>query len=255
MGLDITLGVVIFIAAIRGWFKGFVRQAIPLAAMVGCVYAADPLRELARPRARAYFPSIGPDVLDRLLWWTAAALSYLLMTGVALSIVRAMKRRTYGEPEPNRADQGAGFTLGAAKGLIVASCIAAAISSYAPPYFPSAPFAEEQTKSSRAMEWARKYRPAETLWQSPPVQAFVARVKSRGVWSGETKARPSEEHKPGKLEVETAQPSPPSEPPIRTAAGRPKTLQMRRHLDPSSPDFLREFEDEMSREGLATDRP
>src|SRR4051812_36217421 len=108
MGLDITLGVLVFLSAVRGWFKGFLRQAIPIGALIGCVYLADPVRDLARPHARSYFPSIGHEVLDRLLWWTAAVLSYVLTSGIALTILKSMRRRTYGDPEPNRTDQGAG---------------------------------------------------------------------------------------------------------------------------------------------------
>ncbi len=255
MGLDITLGVVVLIAAVRGWFKGFLRQAIPLGALVGCVYAADPVRDLVRPHAAGYFPSIGPEILDRLLWWSSAVLSYVLMTGIGLSILKSMKRRTYGEPEPNRADQGAGFTLGALKGAIVASFLAAAVAKYGPPYFATTPFAEEQTKTSRAMEWSVQFRPAEKLWESVPVQAFVARVKNRGVWSaGEVKALDKKvPEKPAG--TETAKPSATADTPIRTAAGRPRTLSVPRRLDPRSPEFLREFEQEMQREGLEPVRP
>ena len=116
MGLDITLGVLVLLAGIRGWFKGFIRQAIPIGALVACVFLASPLRNLGRSYARDYFPSINHEVLDRLLWWTAAVLAYVITAGVAFSIVKSVRKRTYGEPEPNRADQGAGFTLGVAKG-------------------------------------------------------------------------------------------------------------------------------------------
>ncbi|MDB5353271.1 MAG: putative rane protein required for colicin production [Planctomycetota bacterium] len=255
MGLDITLGIVVLIGAIRGWFKGFLRQVIPLGALVGCVYAADPVRDLARPYAASYFPSIGGEILDRLLWWTAAALLYVLMTGVSLSILKSMRRRTYGEPEPNRADQGAGFTLGAIKGLILASFLAAAVTKYGPPYLSTAPFADEQAKTSKAMAWSLQYCPAEKLWVSPPVQSFVSRVKSRGVWSaGETKSLEKKiDEKPSG--TETAKPSATADTPIRTASGRPKTLSVPRRLDPGSPSFLEELENEMRHEGLDPDRP
>src|SRR5262249_26336118 len=113
MGLDVALGVLILLAAVRGWFKGFFLQAIGLGALVSCVYLADPLRDFARPHAAEYLPAIRPELLDRLLWWTCAVVAYLVIAGVGRGLLKASRRRPYGEIEPNRGDQGAGFALGA----------------------------------------------------------------------------------------------------------------------------------------------
>ena len=53
MGLDLALGGLVLLAAIRGWFKGFVMQAVRLSGLVACVYAADPIRDQVRPRVLA----------------------------------------------------------------------------------------------------------------------------------------------------------------------------------------------------------
>ena len=252
MGLDITLGVLVLLAGIRGWFKGFLRQAIPIGALVGCVFLANPLRDVGRPYAREYFPSIHHDVLDRLLWWTAAVLAYVVTAGIAFSILKSVKKRTYGEPEPNRADQGAGFTLGVAKGLIFASCLVSAIQSFAPGYYKQAPFVEDQAKTSRAIEWAERYHPAETLWRSPPVQGVVARVRTGGMWSNAEERAPATAEEPDSTpDRQSARPAPTTEP-LRTASGRPKTLSLPR-LDPESADFAREIDDALRREGLKRD--
>ena len=42
MGLDLALGGLVLISAIRGWLKGFLVQAIRLAGLVASVYAAGP---------------------------------------------------------------------------------------------------------------------------------------------------------------------------------------------------------------------
>lgn len=245
MGLDVTLGVLVLLAGIRGWFKGFVRQAIPIAALVGCVYLADPLRDLARPHAREYFPTIGHGILDRLLWWSSAVVAYLVTSGVAFTIVKSFRKRTYGEPEPNRTDQGAGFTLGVVKGLVVASCLASALQSYGPKYYEQAPFVEKQAKKSRAMEWAERFHPAETLWKSSPVQAVVARVKTRGLGTDEEKPAVVEKPAPGR--------TPQASEPVQTASERTKTLSLPRPLDPDSPDFERELREALRREGIDRD--
>ena len=58
MGLDLTLGALVLIAALRGWFKGFLLQAIALSSLIGCVYIADPIRDFARPHAIDYLPGV-----------------------------------------------------------------------------------------------------------------------------------------------------------------------------------------------------
>ena len=56
MGLDLTLGVIILIAAFRGWFQGFVSQAVRIAGLVACVYLAEPVRDYAKPYVLPYLP-------------------------------------------------------------------------------------------------------------------------------------------------------------------------------------------------------
>ena len=52
MGLDLALGVIILIAAFRGWFQGFVSQAVRLAIAGGLslrVRSSARLRQAIRP--------------------------------------------------------------------------------------------------------------------------------------------------------------------------------------------------------------
>ena len=246
MGLDVALGIVVLIAGIRGWFKGFVRQAIPLAALVGCVFLADPLRDQVRPYAAQYLTKIGPEVLDRLLWWASAVLAYVAMAGMAFAVVKSFRKRTYGDPEPNRADQGAGFLLGGAKGVIVASCLASALQNYGPKVYNQAPFMEKESRTSQAMTLAETYHPAETLWNSKPVRLFVGRVKDRGMWGEAEGVRP-EDAAPSKKPRASA-----DDEALRTASEKPKTLSLPRRLDPESPEFARQLDDAIRRE---LDRP
>src|SRR5919112_653521 len=132
MGLDVALGMVVLLAAVRGWFRGFILQAIRLGGLVACVYLAAPVRDLVRPFAREHLASISPELLDKLLWWAAAAASYVVTTGVATWLVQAYRRHPYGEPDPHRGDQSAGALLGASKGLLVVAFLAAGIDGYAP---------------------------------------------------------------------------------------------------------------------------
>ena len=81
MGLDLALGVIVLLGAIRGWLKGFILQAIRLSGVVACVYAADPVRDLAKPYVVPHLPSIRPELVDRLIWWSAAAVSYVCWSG------------------------------------------------------------------------------------------------------------------------------------------------------------------------------
>src|SRR3954468_14264992 len=130
MGLDVALGVLVLLAAVRGWFRGFILQAIRLGGLIACVYLAAPVRDLVRPFAREHLATISPELLDKLLWWAAAAASYIITTGGATWLVQAYRRHPYGEPDPHRGDQSAGALLGASKGLLVVSFLVAGIDGY-----------------------------------------------------------------------------------------------------------------------------
>jgi uncharacterized membrane protein required for colicin V production len=181
MGLDLALGALVLVWAIRGWFKGFIVQAIGLAGLVGAIYGAAPLRALVRPYVQPYLPSIQPVILDRLLWWTSAVVCLAVIGGLGGWLVKLSKRKTYGPPKPNRTDQGAGFALGALKGLIVAAFVVAGIERFLPAELHKSEVVEEQTKTSRALAWSLEHRPAEQIWRTPPVQSLVAEVRRHGL--------------------------------------------------------------------------
>ena len=56
MGLDLALGVIILMAAVRGWLQGFVSQAVRIAGLIACVYLAEPVRDYAKPHVVPYLP-------------------------------------------------------------------------------------------------------------------------------------------------------------------------------------------------------
>ena len=93
MGLDVALGIVILIAAIRGWLQGFVYQAVRLGGMIACVYLAAPVRDQAKPYILPYLPTVKPVVMDRLLWWVAAALAYIVLVGATTLVLKMTKPR------------------------------------------------------------------------------------------------------------------------------------------------------------------
>ncbi|HWE36283.1 MAG TPA: CvpA family protein [Isosphaeraceae bacterium] len=181
MGLDITLGVLVLVAAVRGWFRGFLGQAIRLASLVACVYLADPIRDVALPYAHEQLPTIRPELLAKLLWWVAAAGSFVVLAGVATGILKLSRRKPYGEADPHRGDQSAGFLLGATKGLIVAAFLVAGIDRYAAQYLKNLDWVQEQLTASQAMALGRQYRPADRIWDSPPIRQYVAHVRRHGI--------------------------------------------------------------------------
>ena len=93
MGMDLILGAIVLVSALRGWFRGFFSQAIRLGGLVGGVYLAGPLRDLARPIAAERMTSMSPELLDRILWWVAAVGSYVILSGTATGLLSAYSRR------------------------------------------------------------------------------------------------------------------------------------------------------------------
>jgi len=180
MGLDLALGGLVLVMAIRGWIKGFVLQAVRLAGVVVCVYAADPVRDQVKPRVTGYLPTIDPELVDRMLWWASAVAVYVLLVGVATLAVKLYRRHPYGLVEPSRADQLGGLLLGGAKGVIVAAFIVAGIQDYALDHLKKLPRAQEQVRTSRSMQWNERYKPVARVWATMPVQHFVNRVRRMG---------------------------------------------------------------------------
>jgi uncharacterized membrane protein required for colicin V production len=210
MGLDLTLGVIILIAAFRGWFQGFVSQAVRLGGVIACVYLAEPVRDYAKPHVLPYLPSIQPELVDRLLWWVSAAVTYVVLVG-AVSLVIKMTRRPEipGISQSGRNDQFAGFLLGTAKGVLIAAFATAGIQKYALEQIKTVAWAEEQVKTSWALQWSEAYQPVPKIWSSPPVRHFVNYVERMGLRKpGEPSQVPAGEEDEGEA------------PPVRTA-GRP----------------------------------
>jgi uncharacterized membrane protein required for colicin V production len=235
MGLDIALGVMILFGAIRGWFQGFVLQAIRLIGLVGCVYAAGPIRDLVAPYVAPYLKTIDPSLLGRMLWWSSAVVSYVAMVGLGSLAVKLYRRRPYGEPEPNRADQFAGFLLATAKGALVAAFLVSAIDRYVLTYARQLPWAADQLKTSTSLVWNEQYKPADRIWSAPPVQMFVAHVRQMGVDAPRAGDGPK---------------SPEADPaPVQTAASRPPRLDLPTEpiLDPKAPDFVEKLDEALKR--------
>lgn len=181
MGLDLALGGLVLISAIRGWFKGFTLQMIRLVGLVACVYAADPIRDLAKPHVLPYLPKIGPELVERGLWWISAILSYVILVGLASLAVKLYRRKPFGLEEANRNDQYGGTLLGIAKGVITAAFLAAGVQQYALEPLQKFPWALEQAKTSKALLWNEQYKPVARVWDSPPVRHFVDHIKQRGL--------------------------------------------------------------------------
>lgn len=236
MGLDVTLGALILIAGARGWFRGFTLQAIRIGALVGCVYAADPLRDVVRPYARQHIPTMTPELMDKLLWWSSAAVAYVVVSGLATWFVQAYRRRSRVDFDRNQADSGAGFLLGAAKGFIAVSFLAAGIDRYSANYLKEVAWAHEQVNTSKAMAWARQVHPADRFWEAPPVRMLVAQVRRGGL------EMPDIDPKSAQVE---AQP---------TASAPSMELPLPGKLDPGATSFLRDLDEQLKADEAAKRR-
>ena len=183
MGLDVALGVVILFTAIRGWLQGFLYQAIRLGGLLACVYLAAPVRDQAKPHVAAYLPSIKPDLVDRLLWWVAASVTYIVIVGVATLVLKMTKRPEVPgmPPQRSRNDQFAGFLLGIAKGGLIGAFLVAALDVYGMKQIESIPWAEKQAKGSMALKWNGQYHPAARIWESAPVRHLVNHIHRMGL--------------------------------------------------------------------------
>ncbi len=182
MGLDLALGVIILIAAFRGWFQGFVSQAVRLCALIVSVYLAAYVRDYAKPYVLPSLTSIQPDLVDRILWWVSAVATFLVLVGVTMLVVKMTRRPEIpGISQRGRNDQFAGFFLGGLKGLLAAVFVVAGIQNYAMDQVKNVSWAEEQAKASWALKWNEAYMPARKIWASKPVRHFVDYIQRMGL--------------------------------------------------------------------------
>jgi uncharacterized membrane protein required for colicin V production len=183
MGLDVALGIIILIAGIRGWLQGFLYQTVRVGGLIACVYLAAPVRDQAKPYVQPYLPTLQPELVDRLLWWVSAVVSYVVIVGgLTLAIKMTRRPEIPGMPmQRSRNDQFAGFLLGLAKGALVAAFLVAAIQKYAMDQIETIPWADQQVKSSLALLWNGQYRPAARIWSSVPVRHFIGHVQRMGL--------------------------------------------------------------------------
>ncbi len=231
MGLDLALGCLVLLNAVRGWLRGFLLQATQIGGLVACVYVADPLRDLVKPEAVKYLPSIAPGLMDRLLWWSSAVVAYIVMVGMASLVIKMHRRHPFGEWEPDRTDQFGGFLLGTAKGLLVAAFLASGLERYALGAIQGVDWVETQAETSNVLRWNTEYRPVPRLWAMPAVRHYVAHVRRMGLndRSGQSAAPKSQSEPEPAAMAETD--------PVQTAS-RPPRLSVPPH-DQDIPDVSR----------------
>jgi uncharacterized membrane protein required for colicin V production len=205
MGLDLALGAVVLLAAIRGWLRGFVSQAVRLSSFVGCFYLADPVRDQARPYVLPRLPKVDPALMDRILWWASAVASYVVVVGLASLAIKMMRRPDpSGEPEARRDDQFAGFLLGAAKGAIVAMFLTAGVQKYGLDVARKSEWTSRQIENSKALAWNEKYQPVPRIWESPPVRRFVEHIQRNGLGRDSEEPLATDEVAAGLPRIESA---------------------------------------------------
>lgn len=185
MGLDLVLIVLILLAGLKGWSRGFLLQVVQLGGLIGGVYLAEPVRELARPHVAPYFPALSVSLFDRFLWWGSAFLAYLAIVCAGSILVRISRSGPFREAERNRVDQVFGLGIGLAKGVLVASVLTLLIDRYGLQVAKDVKWVDAQVAASRALVLNRQYTPAAKVWDSPPVQKFVAYVQRMGIRSPE----------------------------------------------------------------------
>jgi len=195
-----------------------VSQAVRITGLIACVYLAEPVRNYAKPYVFPYLPTIQPELVDRLLWWVSAAMTYVVLVGFATLIIKMTRRPEIpGIRESGRNDQFAGFLLGAAKGLFAVAFFTAGIQNHALKYLAVMPWAEEQVKTSWAIKCNEQYQPVSRIWSSSPVRHYVSQIQRMGLQNpAEPSQTPAGEQAPESPSVKTASRSPKLEVPDAT---------------------------------------
>ena len=186
MGLDLALGAIVLFAAFRGWLKGFANQAVRIVGFIACFYLADPLRDQARPYILTKTPAINPGLMDRILWWIAAVVSYVLLVGLTTLIIQLSRNPSPDDSTLNarREDRIGGVLIGLGKGLLVAASLATAAVNYNALLIQNIPWIQRQCRGSYALAWTATYRPITRLSETFPVRNFIEHITRNGLKGG-----------------------------------------------------------------------
>lgn len=176
MGIDIFFGIVLFIAAWRGYRRGFAEQMLLWAGLVVAFLFAEPIAKWSEPRIGAkltYFPEhLRPSVLY-LLAIVAVWLAIYITGSINLSVYR---KRIYGENRPSRPDRILGFGMGAAQGALVVS-ILTFLWVYVPQSIRTSEAVQKEYAASRGVQFAEEYRVVERIIDTEEVQRAWGHVK------------------------------------------------------------------------------
>ena len=132
MGLDLALGVIILVAAFRGWFQGFVSQVVRLGSLVVSVYAAARRARLRQALCVA-LSRVNRAQRDRPPALVGLRRRHQSRPGRRRDVDHQNdpEAGVPGISQSGRNDQFAGFFIGAVKGLLIAVFLAAGIQNYA----------------------------------------------------------------------------------------------------------------------------
>jgi hypothetical protein len=129
-----------------------------------------------------YLSNIRADLVDPILWWVAMVITWLIMVGTALLLIKMTRRPEIpGISQSGRNDQLAGFLIGGLKGLLTVTFVTAGIQNYALEHVKNVSWAEDQVKASWALKWNDAYHPAHRIWTSKPVRHFVQHIQRMGM--------------------------------------------------------------------------
>ena len=187
MGLDLVLGLIILIAALRGWFKGFTNQAVRIAGFIACFYLADPVREQARPYVLAKLPThrsriAGPDPLVDLRGRLVHRPGGIQHPGHPVDAHCPGP----GVPRSRRDDRFAGSSSARPRDCFSWLSWPRAFRNTAIDLAHNFPWTERQTEGSYALQWTDRYQPVPRIWScpaGPPVRRAHPAQRSEAIRS------------------------------------------------------------------------
>lgn len=193
MYLDLALFLLVALTALRGLFRGFVIPVVKLTGMFSAVFLAAPLRDFVIADVQPYFEqAIQPELFSKMLWWTCAFLIYVVLAGVAATIVKLIDRQISKDFPGRGLSRALGLMLGAAKGGLIAAVIAFGLVKHeASPWLAIASPVKDQMVESHAVLWTREHQPVPMIWNWMPVVALREHIYDKGWMPSKAESGPA----------------------------------------------------------------
>lgn len=202
MWIDVAMGLVLALGALRGFRVGFAKPMVHLTGLVAGLLAAEPLSHWVAEHAGERLAFLPAAIRPAALFFACLVAMYAVLTLVGCSYLRWYRTQFLGENKPSFGDRFVGIGLGLVKGAIVIYIAAFGASRFVPALLHHESV-REMIAASKGVPLLRRHQPIEWVLRTEHAQrvarhlgTLIDQFRSPGSESSATPETASQEASP-----------------------------------------------------------